>query len=105
MINFDDVTTENIKEPNLNWPQTSDHPCRILVIGGSRSGKTNSLISVISHQPNIGKIYLYFKDPYEAKYQFLNNKRVSIGLKSFNDLKYFIEYSNDIDDINKNTEE
>ena len=46
-----------------------------------------------------------FKDPYEAKYQFLINKRESTALKHFNDSKAFIEYSNDMDDINKNIEE
>ena len=44
-------------------------------------------------------IYLYTKDPYEGRYQFLINKRESIGLKHFNDSKTFIEYSNDMDDI------
>ena len=39
MINFDDVTKENIKEENANWPQISDHPYRILIIGASGSGK------------------------------------------------------------------
>ena len=42
MVKFDDVTKENIKEHNLNWPQNPNHPYRILIIGGSRSGKTNS---------------------------------------------------------------
>ena len=41
MINFDDVTKENIKEPNPNWSQISDHPCRILIIRGSGSVKKN----------------------------------------------------------------
>ena len=45
------------------------------------------------------------KNPYEAKYQFLINKRESAGLKHFNDSKAFIEYSNDMDDIYKNIEE
>ena len=35
MINFDDVTKENIKEHNPNWPQIPGHPYRILIIGGS----------------------------------------------------------------------
>ena len=39
MINFDDVTKENIKEYNPNWPQFPDHPCRTLTIGCSGSGK------------------------------------------------------------------
>ena len=67
MINFDDVTKENIKEYNLNWLQIPDHPYRILIIGSYRSGKTNSLFNLISHQPDIDKIYLYAIDPYEAK--------------------------------------
>ena len=48
---------------------------------------------------NIDKIYWYAKDPYETKYQFLINKRESIEWKHFNDLKAFIEYSNDIQDV------
>ena len=48
MINFDDVTKENIKEHNLNGPEIRDHTYRILIIGGSGSGKTNSLFNLIS---------------------------------------------------------
>ena len=66
MINFDDVTKENIKEHNTNWPEIPDHPFRILVIAGSGSGKTNSL----NHQADIDKIYVYAKDLNEANYQF-----------------------------------
>ena len=62
-----------IKEQNPNWPQIPDHPYRILMIGGSGYGK-NSLFNLINYQPDIDKIYLYAKDPYEAKYQFLVNK-------------------------------
>ena len=51
------------------------------------------------------KIYLYTKDPYEVKYQFLINKRESTGLKHFNDSKAFTEFWNDMDDIYKNIEE
>ena len=57
-----------IKEHNTNWPQSLDHPCRLLIIGGSGSGKTSSLFNLISHQLGIYKIYLYAKDSYEAKY-------------------------------------
>ena len=39
MINFGGVTKEYIKEHNPNWIQTANHPSRILIIGGSRSGK------------------------------------------------------------------
>ena len=105
MINFDDVTKENIKELAPNWPQILNQPIKMLIIGGSGSGKTNSLFNVISQQPNIDEIYLYAKDPYQAKYQFLINKRERTGLKHFNDSEAFIEYSNDMDDIYKNIEQ
>ena len=58
MINFDDVARENIKEQYSNWPEIGDHPCRMSIIGGSGSGKTNPLFSQISQQPVIDKIYL-----------------------------------------------
>ena len=67
MFHFDDVTKENIKEHNPNWPKIPDHQYIILIIGGSGSGETNSLFNLINHQPNINKIYLYSEDPYEAK--------------------------------------
>ena len=58
----------------------------------------------MSHRPDVDKLYLYANDPYEAKYQFLINKRDITALKNLNDSKVFIEYSNDIDYIYKNTE-
>ena len=104
MINFDDYTNENIIEHNLKWSYIPDHPNRILIIGGSRSGKTNALLNLINNQPDIGKRYLYGKDPYEKKYQYLINKREKVGLNHFNDPKAFIEYSNDTQDVYKNIE-
>ena len=62
-------------------------------------------MNLINNQPDIDKIYLYAKDPYEAKYQFLINKRESTGLNHFNDPKAFIEYSIDVQDVYKNTDE
>ena len=56
---------------NLKWPYIPDYSYRILTIGGSGSGKTNALLNLIGNQPDIDKIYLYGKDPYEAKYQYL----------------------------------
>ena len=47
MINFDKVTKENMKDHKPSWPQTPDHPYRIFIIGASRSGKTNLLLSLI----------------------------------------------------------
>ena len=53
---------------NLSWLYIPDHPYRILIIGGSGSGKTNVLLNLIKHRrPDIDKIYLYVKDPYESK--------------------------------------
>ena len=74
--------------------------------GASRLGKTNSLFYLINQQPDIDNIYLYTKDSYEAKYQFLIIKREVTGLKYFNDSKAFIEFLNDMVDaikILKNT--
>ena len=105
MINFDNYVNENKTKHNKNWPYTPDHPYRILIIGGSGSGKTNVLLNLIDNQPDIDKIYLYAKDPYEAKYQYLINIREKVGLKRFNDPKAFIEYSNDMCDVYKNIDE
>ena len=105
MANSEDVTKENIKENNPHWPEIPDHPYRILIIGGPGSEKTHKLLNLINHEPDIDNIYLYPKDPSEAKYQLLINKRKSSELKHFNDSKAFIEYSKDMDDIDKNIEE
>ena len=101
MFNFDNIT----KKCNLKWPELPDHPYRILIIGGSGSGKKNALLNLINHEPDIARIYWYPKDPYEAKYQLLINKRESIGSRYLNDSKAFMEYSNDMDDIYQNIEE
>ena len=105
MINFDEYTNENIIEHNLKWPYIPDHPYRILIIGGSGSGKTNALLNLINNQPDIDKTYLYAKDPYEKKYQYLINKRQKVGLDNFNEPKAFMEYSNDMKDVYKNIED
>ena len=94
MINL--YANENKTGHNLKWPYIPYHPYRILIIGGSGSGKTNALSNLGKNQPDINKIYLYVKDPYEGKCQFLIKKRENAGLKHFNDSKAFIEYSNDI---------
>ena len=91
MINFDDVKKENIKKHNSNWPQILDRPYRILIVGGSRSGKINAWLNLISRQLDTDKIYSYAKDPYEPKYRQLINRHESSRIKNFNDLKPFIE--------------
>ena len=67
--------------------------------------KTNLLLNLIENQPDIDKIYLYTKGPYELKYQYLINKREGVGINHFNDLKALIEYSNNMHDVYKNINE
>ena len=74
----------------------------MLIISGSGSGKTNLLLDLIEDQPDIGKIYLYAKDPYEAKYQYLINICEKVGIDHHDDPKAYIEYSNNVHDVNKN---
>ena len=105
MINFDDYVNKNKIEHNKNWPYILDHPYRILIIGGSGSGKTNLLLNLIEHQPDIDKIYLYAKDPYESKCRYLIKEIKSVVINHFNDPKAFIEYSNDMNDVYKNIDE
>ena len=90
MINFDNVTKESIKERNPNQPKIPDHPYRLLKTGGPGSGKTNVLLNLKSHQPDIDNIYSYAKNPYEAKYQLLINKRKSVSLKHDKILKLLL---------------
>ena len=61
-------------------------------LGNSGSGKTNSLFYLINHQTAVDKVYLYAKDPYEAKYQLSIKKPERKDLKNFSDSKAFIEH-------------
>ena len=105
MINFDNYVNENKTKHNKNWPYIPDHPYRILIIGGSGSGKTNVLLNLIEKQPDIDKIYLYSKDLYKAKYQYLINRKEGVGIDHLNGPKAFIEYSNYMRDVYKNIDE
>ena len=102
MISFDNYVNENKTEHNKNWPHTPDKPYRILLIRGSGSGKTNLVLNLIEDQPDIHKIYLYAKDPYEAKYQYLIKIREKVGIGHHNDPRAYIEYSNNTHDVYKN---
>ena len=96
---------ENKREHNSKWLYIFDYSYRVLIVGGSGSGKTNALLNLISNHPDIDNIYLYAKDPYEAKYQYLVNKREKGGLDYFDDPKTFMEYSNNMLDVYKNIED
>ena len=102
MINLDSITNENNKEHNEKWPYIPDHPYRILIIGGSGSGKTNALLNLINEQDHIDKIYLYAKDLSEPKYEYLIKKHENGGIKHLNDPNALIERSNTMDGVYKN---
>ena len=84
MINLDSIFDENNKEHNEKWPHIPDHPYRIIIIGGSGSGKTNALINLINEQNDIDKNFLYASDLSEPKYEYLIKKRKDPGIKHLN---------------------
>ena len=103
MFNLDVITNEDYnKDYNKKWPY------RMLIIGPSRSGKTNPLCNPILRQGTdnvIDNIYLYAKDLSEPKYQFLIKKREDAGIKKLDNPSAFIEYSNTIDDVYNNIDD
>ena len=88
-----------IRKNNKKSPFIPDHPYRILIIGGSGSGKTNALLNFIKEQNDIDNIYLDTKDLSEPRYKFLIKKSKDVGTKYFSDPNAFIECSNGMDDI------
>ena len=93
-MNFVDITKQKLKEHSANQPQIPDYSYKVLlIIRGSESGKTNTLINLISYLPDIDKIYLYAEVPSEAKYKLLINKPECVGLKHCNNSKALFEYS------------
>ena len=95
MLNLDNIVSNKKKSSSEN----DDWPFRMLIIGSSGSGKTNTLLHLIDKFHPIDKIYLYAKDTDEKKYQYLINKREQAGIKNLNDPQAFIEYSSDMNDV------
>ena len=105
IFSADSITNESNKKHNKKWQFIPDHPYRILIIGGSGLGKTNTLLSLIKEQDNVDKIYLYAKDLNEPNYKLLIKKRENAGIKHLNDLNAFMECSNIMDDVYKNIDD
>ena len=105
MVNLDNIVNNNNEKHNQKWPYIPDHPYRILIIGGSGSGKPNILFNLINKQKDIDKIYLYAKDLNEPKYEYLIKNRENAGIKHLNDSKAFIECSNTMDDVYENIDD
>ena len=95
MFTLDASTNENNKDQIKKWPYIPDYPYRMLIIGGSGSGKTNVLLNLTKEQDSdnlIDEIYLNAKELNEPKYQLLIKQREDVGIKHLNDSKEFIEY-------------
>ena len=101
MINLDNIVNDNNEEHNEKWPYIPDYPYRILITGGSGSGKKNTLLNLIKEQRDIDKTYLYVKDLSEPKYEYLIKNREDAGIKHVNDGNEFIECSNVMDHVYK----
>ena len=105
MNDLDNITSENNEKHNENWPYIPDHLYRILIIGDSESGKTNTLLNVINEQNDIDKMYLYATELIEPKYELLIKKCKNVGIKYCNNPNAFIEYSNTMDNVYKNVDD
>ena len=95
MLNLDSI----VSNKNISSSEDNNWPFRMLIIGPSGSGETNTLLHLINNLHPIDKTYLYVKDIHEPKYEYLINKREQAGIKNLNDPHAFIEYSDDMNDV------
>ena len=95
MLNLDNI----VSNKNMSSSEDNNWPFRMLIIGLSESGKTNTLLHLINNLHPLDKIYLYAKDIHEPKYEYLINKREQAGIKNLNYPHAFREYSNDMNDV------
>ena len=105
MLNLGNVTTENNWKQNKKWLFIPDYPYRVVIIEGSRSGKTKASLNSINEQGDIDKIYLYAKDLSEPKYRCLIKKHKNAAINFLNDPNAFIECSNTTDDVYENIDD
>ena len=100
MLNLDNIVSNR----NMSSSEDNNWPFRMLIIRPSGSGKTNTLLHLITNLHPIDKIYLYAKDIHEPKYEYLINKREQAGIKNLNNRHAFIKCSDNmndaLDDIN-----
>ena len=102
MINLDSITNKNKKEHNEKWSYIPDHLYRVIIVGCSGSGKTNTFLDLIKEQDYhdvIYKIYLHARDLSQPKYKFWIKKREDAGIKHVNNPNAFIVCSNTIGDF------
>ena len=95
MLNLDNI----VSNKKTSSSENDEWPFRMLIIGPSGSGRTNTSLHSIDKFHPIDKIYLYAKVTDEDKYQYLINKREQAGIKNLNDPHAFIEYSNNMNDV------
>ena len=110
MINLDYITREDTKPHNSNWPKIPEHPYRILIIGGTGSGKTSELFNLIKQQNDddysiIDKVCLYAKIYLKQNINILFSKYKNKDLKDVKDPNTYIEYANNMQGVYKNIDD
>ena len=98
MINLDNIVDDNNKKHNEKWPYIQDHLYIILIIGGSGSGKTNTMLNLINEQRDRQNLFVCKR----FKYEHLISNRENAGINYLSDSKAFIDCSNTMSDVYEN---